>query len=182
MKTILLAVDGIAAHKNTVDYTLGLCSPVRAGLDILQIIRPRTYAAGLSKVKQRIFRARDYVEDALITAAFAEAGAPELADTLCATAQRRLKRLIPPDIVTEVTYHCVVTGEDPDFVLKRYVDERHHIIMAIYDSLRFWKKSTAKSGPHRKIGIGLLSKLSIPLVLVQDMLPGQDHQISRRQM
>ena len=173
MKTILLAVDGMAAHQYALDYALGLCDPVRAGLDILQIVRPRGYSAGLSKLKKSIYRARDLLEDAMVTATYAQAGAPELADTLRATAERRIKRLIPAGIDTTVDYHCVVTGEDPDAVLKRYVDEHRNIILAIYDSLRFGRKSASTTEPARGIVSGLLKKLSIPLVLVKDLLPGQ---------
>lgn len=172
MKTILLAVDGMAAHKNALEYALDLCNPVRAGLDILQIIRPRGGAAGLSRIRKSIHRARDLMEDAMVTATFAQAGAPELADTLRATAERRIKRLIPAGIDTAVDYHCVVTGEDPDAVLKRYVDEHRNIILAIYDSLRFGRKTPSTPEPARRLVSGLLNKLSIPLVFVKDLLPG----------
>lgn len=174
MKTILLAVDGMAAHKITLDYALDLCDPVRAGLDILQIIRPRGYSAGLSRFKKSIYRARDLVEDAMVTATYAQAGAPELADTLRATAERRLKRLIPPDTDTAVDYHCVVTGEDADAVLTRYVDEHRNIILAIYDSLRFGRKTPSMPEPARGLVSGLLEKLSVPLVFVKDFLPGPE--------
>jgi hypothetical protein len=172
MKTILLAVDGMAAHKNVLDYALGLCDPVRAELDILQIIRPRVYAAGLTKFKKSIYRARDLMEDTMVTATYAQAGAPELADTLRATAERRFKRLIPTGNHTSLDYHCVVTGENPDAVLKRYVDQHRNVILAIYDSLRFGRKTTSTHTPARSIVGGLLNKLSIPLVLVKDLFPG----------
>lgn len=172
MKTILLAVDGMAAHKSTLDYALGLCDPVRAGLDILQIIRPRGYSVGLSRFKKSICRARDLMEDAMVTATYAQAGAPELADTLRATAERRLKRLIPDGIDTTVDYHCLVTSENPDAVLTRYVDEHRNIILAIYDSLRFGGQTTSASQPAQGLVSGLLDKLSVPLVFVKDLLPG----------
>jgi hypothetical protein len=172
MKTILLAVDGMAAHRTALDYALDLCVPVQAGLDILQIIPPQVDNAGLSKFKRSIYRVRDLVEEAMVTATFAEAGTPELDDALRARAERRLKGLIPDGIDTKVGYNCVVTGEDPDAVLKRYVDEHRNIILAIYDSLRFGRKSAAPPEPARKIVSGLLDRLSIPLVFVKDLLPG----------
>ncbi len=172
MKTILLAVEGMAAHKTALDYALGLCDPVRAGLDILQIIRPRKYSAGWNKLKKGIYRARDLMEDAMVTATYAQAGAPELADTLRATAERRIKELIPAGIDTAVDYNCVVTGENPDAVLKRYIDEHRNIILAIYDSLRFGRKNASMPGPARGLVSGLLTKLTIPLVFVKDLLPG----------
>lgn len=171
MKTILLAVDGLAAHKNALDYALGLCDPVRAGLDILQIIRPKGYAAGLTKFKKSMIRARDLMEDAMVTATYAQAGAPELADTLRETAERRFKRLIPAGIHTSLDYHCVVTGENPDAVLKRYVDEHRNVILAIYDSLRFGRNIASTPEPGQSLISGLLNKLSIPLVFVKDLFP-----------
>ncbi len=173
MKTILLAVDGMTAHKNALDYAIGLCDPVRAGLDILQIIRPKGCSTGLSKFKKRIYRARDFMEDTMVTATYAQAGTPELADTLRATAERRLKRLIPPDIDATVDYHCKITCEDPDVVLKRYVEEHRNIILAIYDSLRFGRKAASNQEPARGLVSGLMNKMSIPLVFVKDLLSGQ---------
>jgi len=178
MKTILLAVDGMAAHKITLDYALGLCDPVRAGLDILQIIRPHGYSAGLSRFKKSIYRARDLVEDTMVTATYAQAGAPELAESLRTEAERRLKRLIPADLKTAVDYHCVVTGENADAVLTRYVDQHRNIILAVFDSLRFGRKTTSMPEPARGLVSGLLNKLSIPLVFVKDLLP-EPQQASR---
>ncbi|MBT8340080.1 MAG: universal stress protein [Desulfatitalea sp.] len=172
MKTILLAVDGMSAHQSALDYALDLCNPVRAGLDILQIIVPRKYPAGLSRFKQSIYRARNLVEDAMVTATFAQAGAPELSDTLRAAAERRFKQMLPPHVTAAVDYHCVVTSEDPDAVLKRYVDDHRNIILAIYDSLRFGRKPGPASAPARGIVSGLLNKLSIPLVLVEELRTG----------
>ena len=172
MKTILLAVDGMAAHKNALDYALNLCAPVCAELDILQIIRPRRgYADSLSKFKKSIYRARDLVEGAMVTATYAEAAAPEMAKAVRATAENQLKRLIPSGIDTTVEYNCIVTGEDPDAVLKRYVDEHRNIILTIYDSLRFGRKTTAIHEPAKKLASNLLSRLSIPLVYVKNLLP-----------
>jgi len=176
MKTILLAVDGMVAHKSALDYALDLCGPVRAGLEILQIIRPRGYAAGLSKFKKAIYRARDLMEDTMVTVTYAEAGTPELDDALRAAAERRLKRLIPDGLDTKVDYNCIVTGEDPDAVLKRYVDEHRNVILAIYDSLRIGRKTAAARESKRAIVSGLLNKLSIPLVFVKDLLPGSSEE------
>jgi hypothetical protein len=172
MKTILLAVDGMAAHKSALNYALDLCGPVRAGLDILQIIRPRGYSAGLSKFKKAMVRVRDLAEDTMVTATYAEAGTPELADTLRDQAKRRIKRLIPDDVDTTVDYNCIVTGEAPDTVLERYVKEHRNIILAIYDSLSFGHKAASTREPSRGLVSGLLNKLSIPLVFVKDLLPG----------
>jgi len=144
---------------------------VRAGLDILQIVRPRRYSAGLSKIKRGIYRARDLVEDAMVTATYAQAGTPELADALRATAERRVKELIPDNIDTTVGYNCVVTGEDPDAVLERYVEEHHNVILAIYDSLRFGRKTASAPAPAAELVSGLLSRLAIPLVYVKDLVP-----------
>ncbi|MEJ2041099.1 MAG: hypothetical protein P8X55_19550, partial [Desulfosarcinaceae bacterium] len=88
-----------------------------------------------------------------------------------AKAARQFKRLIPDGIDTAVDYHCVVTGENPDAVLKRYVDEHRNIILAIYDSLRFGRKSMPAAEAQRGIVAGLLGTLSIPLVFVKDLLP-----------
>jgi hypothetical protein len=172
MKTILLAVDGMTPDKNALDYALNLCNPIRAGLDILQIIRPLGSLSILSKIKKGVSRTRDMVEDAMVTATYAQAGAPELAETLQAKAERRLKRLIPTGINTAMDYHCIVTTKDPDFVLKNYLDEHRNVILAIYDSIRLASASKSSKVLQKSALSSVLDKLTIPLVFVRDMKPG----------
>ena len=175
MKTILLAVEGMNPNQYAIDYALKLCKPVQAGLDILQIIRPRTYAKGLSRIKKKAFRARDIFEDAMVTATYAEAGAPELAETLKNKAIKRCKRLVPAGEQTAVDYHCIVTGDHPDTVLERYVEEHRSVILAIYDSIRCARKKPEPTPTPRNNTFGLLSKLSVPLVLVRDKNKGSEN-------
>jgi hypothetical protein len=171
MKRILLAVDGMAPDRKALHYALTLCNPVRAGLDVLQIIRPFGRSGRFGKLKDGVRRARDAFEKAMVTAAFAEAGAPELAGTLEREALKRFNRILPARVDTSVDYHCVVTGEDPDSVLKRYVDEHRNIILAVYDSLRAGSKVAPGATSRRALFPGLLNNLTIPLVLVRDLHP-----------
>jgi hypothetical protein len=168
MKTILLAVEGMDPNRYAIDYALKLCKPVRAGLDILQIVRPSSYTKSLSRFKKKAFRARDLFEEAMVAATYAEAGAPQFAETLKSKAIRRCKRLIPKDEQTAVDYHCIVTGDQPDAVLERYVKEHRSVILAIYDSIRCARSNTGVSERPRCDASGLLKKLSVPLVLVKN--------------
>jgi hypothetical protein len=165
MKTILLAVDGMRPNEQTLAYALNLCSPIQAGLDILQIIRPQ----GMSRLKAKIYQARNRFEDAMVMATYAQAGVPELVESLEAKARRNVKRLIPEDIQTAVDYHCVVTGDHPDTVLKHYLDEHRGVILAIYDSIRFGAKTAAAHLAQRQAITRLLDKWSIPLVFVRNL-------------
>lgn len=169
MKTILLAVDGMAPNKKALDYALAICKPVRAGLDVLQIIRPSGVSAGLGRFEKQVHRVRHAFENAMVTATYAEAGAPELAGNLERKAARKFKRLLPLHPNTAVDYHCMVSGEDPDRLLMRYVDEHRSIIMAIYDTLRIKRKAVAGSVGQNRIVGRLLDGLSVPFVFVRDL-------------
>jgi len=169
MKRILLAVDGMAPDKKALNYALTLCSPIRAGLDILQIIRPLGNASGFTKLRSRVRRARDAFENAMVTAAYAEAGVPELAGALEHEAMSKFKKLLPANSDTSVDYHCVVTGEDPDAVVMRYVDEHRNIILAVYDTLRTGRRSASEPKARNPGFSGLLSNLTVPLVFVRDL-------------
>lgn len=171
MKRILLAVDGMAPDKKALNYALTLCNPVRAGLDILQIIRPLGRSGGLGKLREGVRRARDAFEKAMVTATYAEAGAPELAGTLEREAMSKIRRLLPDRIDTSVDYHCVVTGENPDTIVMRYVDEHRNIILAVYDTLRAGRRKAAEPAPQKAMHSGLLHNLTIPLVFVRDLHP-----------
>lgn len=169
MKRILFAVEGMTPDKKALNYALTLCNPIRAGLDILQIMRPLGRAADFDKLKNRVRRTRDAFENAMVAATYAEAGAPELEGILEHEAMSKFKSLLPSDIDTAVDYHCIVTGEDPDAVVKRYVDEHRNIILAVYDTLRAGPKNAAEPATRNTMLSGLLSNLTIPLVLVRDM-------------
>ena len=169
MKTILLAVDGMTPDKKALDYALAICKPVRAGLDVLQIIRPKGLSAGLGRFEKQVHRARHAFENAMVTATYAEAGTPELAGILERKAARTFKRLLPPHPNTAVDYHCMVSGEDPDRLLMQYVDEHRSIIMAIYDTLRIKQKAVAGSAGRKRVVGSLLNGLSVPFVFVREL-------------
>lgn len=168
MKTILLAVEGMNPNRYAIDYALKLCKPVRAGLDILQIIRPMKNTKRLNRFKKKAFRARDLFEEAMVTATFAEAGAPQLAENLKAKAIKRCKRLVPSDERTTVDYHCIVTGDHPDTVLEQYIKAHRNVILAIYDAIRCAGKEAGSSQVAKCDASALLKKLSVPLVLVRN--------------
>lgn len=168
MKTILLAVDGMTMHKSALDYALSLCHPVRAGLDIVQIIRPLALPRGLGKLKKKVLRAQKAFENFMITSTYAEAGVPDLAGTMERKNMRRLKKLLPADVNTPIDYHCLVTREDPDATLIQYLATHQNVALAIYDAI--CTKSRDAVEPALNVGISknLANRLPIPLILVRD--------------
>ena len=169
MKTILLAVEGLSLDRKVLGYAMNLCNPVRAGLDVLQIIRPLGQRKGLGGLRQRIQRARAAFDAAMIAATYAEAGVPELSVTAQRQALGKIREIRPQGMDTAIDYHCVVTGENPDSVVKRYVEEHRNLVMAIYDTFRTKKRSGADPAAATPVAPGLLHGLSIPLVFVKDM-------------
>lgn len=168
MKTILLAVEGQSLDRKVLGYAMNLCKPVRAGLDVLQIIRSGGRRKGFGGLRQRIARAHAAFDNAMVAATYAEAGVPELSETIRRQAMEKIRKLQPSAMDTVIDYHCVVTGENPDSVVMRYVEEHRNLVMAIYDTIRTKGKGAANSAAA-PIASGLLHRLSIPLVFVKDM-------------
>ena len=170
MKTILLAVEGRSLDRKVLGYALNLCNPVRAGLDVLQIVRFGGRPKGFGGLRQRIAQAHAAFDKAMVAATYAEAGVPELSETVQREAMEKIRRLQPPEMDTAIDYHCIVTGENPDSVVMRYVEEHRNLVMAIYDTFRTKGKTAANSAATAApIASGLLHGLSIPLVFVKDM-------------
>lgn len=172
MKTVLLAVDGMTPDQNALDTTLALCRRMLARLDVLQIIRPPGSPAGrLNAIRSRMSKVRNAVEDAMVTATFAEAGVPDPESALKAAAYDRFSRMLPEKSDPAVDYHCVVTGESTGAVIERYVHGHRDVVLTVFDTkppesgTSRAKKGAKKS--NRTSGNSAMPKLTIPLVLVK---------------
>jgi nucleotide-binding universal stress UspA family protein len=169
MEKILLAIDGIAPDSRIFDYAVALCKRMRAGLDVLQILAPRSCRKYLKKVKHGARHARSVFEDAMVTATFAEAGEHEIAEQLKMQVCENIDRLIPKSEKDGIDYHLTLKSGNTDEEIVRYVCDHRDVVLTIYDASGAPDKqergSVIKRNAVRQIG----QKLSTPLVVMREM-------------
>jgi len=170
MKTVLFAVDHMTPDQKALDYAVTLCRRMVAKLDVLHIIRsPGSQTRQMKKLKSGILLVRDAFENAMVTATYAEAGAPDPESVLKAAAYDQFARMLPEKVEPCIDYHCVVTGEQSDTVIERYVHGHHNVVLTVFDPRT---SSSSRSSDRKKVnrtpGRGVMPKLAIPLVLVKN--------------
>ena len=134
MKKILLAIEGVAPDRSTFNYAVSLCKRMRAGLEILQILSPRTYRSYLEKVKQGARHAKSVFEDAMVAVTFAEAGQHDIVEQMRIQACDNLDRLMPQPERDGLEYHLTLKPGNPDDEIVRYVSDHRDVVLTIYDA------------------------------------------------
>ena len=165
MKTILLAIEGVAPDRGTFDYAVTLCRRMRAGLDILQILSPASCRSYLAKVKKSARNARSAFEDAMVAVTYAEAGRHDIVEQMKTQAYHNLDRLIPQPERDDIQCHLTLKPGNPDDEIVRYVHDHRNVVLTIYDACGSKDAHNRRSDPN-KTGIPAIArKLPIPLVL-----------------
>lgn len=165
MKKILLAIEGVAPDSSTFNYAVALCKRMRAGLEILQILSPRTCRNYLKKVKKGARQAQNMFEDAMVAVTFAEAGQHDIVEQMKKQACNNLEHLIPEPERGGIEYHLTLKPGNPDEEIVRYVYDHRDVVLTIYDA------SGVKDGPEcrpkkkRNKIPAIAQKLPTPLVL-----------------
>ncbi len=169
MEKILLAIDGIAPDSRIFNYAVALCKRMRAGLDVLQIIGPRSCRKYLKKVKQSALNARSVFEDTMVAVTFAEAGQHDITGQLKMQVFENIDRLIPKSEKDGIDYHLTLKCGNADEEIVRYVCDHRDVVLTIYDAFGAQDKqerpSVIKRNAVRQIG----QKLSTPLVIMREM-------------
>ncbi|MBW2193676.1 MAG: hypothetical protein JRF27_07810 [Deltaproteobacteria bacterium] len=169
MEKILLIIDGIAPDSRILDYAVALCNRMRVGLDVLQILGPRSCRKYLKRVKKGARHARSLFEDAMVAATFAEAGQHDIAEQLKMQALENIDRLIPKSEKDGIDYHLTLKSGNADEEIVRYVSDHRDVVLTIYDASGAQDKqeraSVIKRNAVRQIG----QKLSTPLVIMREM-------------
>lgn len=166
MKKILLAIEGAAPDRSTFNYAVALCKRMRAGLEILQILSPRTYRSYLEKVKRSARHAKNTFEDAMVAVTFAEAGQHDFVEQMREQACANLDRLIPEPERDGLEYHLTLKPGNPDDEIVRYVCDHRDVVLTIYDASGVVKDGQ-KCLPKKKRNKipAIAQKLPTPLVL-----------------
>lgn len=169
MKTVLFAVDHMTPDQKALDYALTLCRRLLAKLDVLHIIQaPENPSRYLKTLKTGVLLARDAFENAMVKATYAEAGVPDPEQALKAAAYDQFKRMLPENADAGIEYHCVVTGENTDTVIERYVHGHRNVVLAVFDPQPRSSASDGQKKVARTPGRRVMPKLAIPLVRVKN--------------
>jgi len=169
MEKILLAIDGSAPDRKIFNYAVALCKRMRAGLDVLQILGPRSYRKYLKKVKLGALNARSVFEDAMVAVTFAEAGQHDIAEQLKMQVFENIDRLIPKSEKDGLDYHLTLKCGNADEEIVRYVCDHRDVVLTIYDASGAQDKQERASVRKRKAVRQIGQKLSTPFVIMREM-------------
>ena len=165
MKKILLAIEGVTPDRSTFNYAVALCKRMRAGLEILQILSPRTYKNYLAKIKKGARQAKNAFEDAMVAVTFAEAGQHDIVEQMRVQACDNLDRLIPKRERDGLEYHLTLKPGNPDDEIVRYVRDHRDVVLTIYDASGAKDEPECRSEKKRNKIPAIAQKLPTPLVL-----------------
>ena len=169
MEKILLAIDGIAPDIRIFSFTVALCMHMRAGLDVLQILGPRSCRKYLKKAKQGALNARSVFEDAMVAVTFAEAGLHDIAEQLKMQAFENIDRLIPKSEKEGIDYHLTLKSGNADEEIVRYVCDHRDVVLTIYDASGTKDERNGVSAKKRNAVRQVGQKLSTPLVIMREI-------------
>jgi hypothetical protein len=169
MKTVLFAVDRLTPDQKALDYSLTLCRRMLAKLDVLHILTsPAGPQGGVQRLRSSVRMIRDAFEDAMVKAAFAEAGVADPESALKAAAYDRFKRMLPEKQDAPVSYQCVVTAQESDTIIERYVLGHPSVVLMVLDSPSPPARSGAAKKGDKNLRSSVMPRLTIPIVLVKD--------------
>ena len=165
MKKILLAIEGVAPDRGTFNYAVALCKRMRAGLEILQILSPRTCKNYLEKVKKGARHAKNAFEDAMVAVTFAEAGQHDIFERMKIQAHKNLDHLRPQPEGDDIEYHLMLKPGNPEDEIVRYVCDHRDVVLTIYDASGVKGEQECLSEKKRNKIPAIAQKLPTPLVL-----------------
>ena len=171
MKKILLAIEGVDPDRSTFDYAVSLCKRMRARLEILQILSPRTYKNYLQKVKKGARHAKNLIEDAMVAVTFAEAGQHDIVEQMKIQACKNIDHLMPPPEREGIEYHLMLKPGNPDDEIVRYVSDHRDVVLTIYDACGIKDEQEYRPQKKRNKIPQIAEKLPTPLVLRRGCVP-----------
>jgi len=166
VEKVLLAIDGITPNQKIFSYAVQLCQQIRAGLNVLQIVRPR-----IKKVQKRADYARKYIEGFLLAATFAEAGEHETANEMMvkemmAEALNNISQLLPESEKAGIPYHLTMRAGNPRKEIINYIKEHRDVVLTIYDPNGGGHDARGVVKKKNTVPMEIKRALSIPVVII----------------
>ncbi len=166
MQKVLLAVEGIRPDGKAFNYALELCKRMRAELNVLEVINPRKYLGYLKKLGDGAQRMRQYFEDSMVAATFAEAGEHEMAEQLREQAMENFRKLLPQSEKVGVPCHLTMKSGRTDREIIDYVNAHRDIVVTIYDGEEGRWGFGGNRRKRRRVPPAIRKNISTPLVVI----------------
>jgi nucleotide-binding universal stress UspA family protein len=166
MERILLAVDGIKPSQRVCRFALELCTSLRAGLSILQVLDSHRYRECLEKLKNESQRVRRFVEGSMTAATFAEAGELGIAKKIMAQAKENADELLGEFKKAGVQCNLTVTSGQAGKEIVDYVNEHRDVVLTIYDASDE-ENLEPRSAFAKEVPRKIRNEVSVPLVVMQ---------------
>jgi len=164
MKKVLLAIDGKTPSSKVFNYAVNLCQMSQAKLIVLQITGKQTANGYMEKIWKKAGAVKNYFENAMLAATYAEAGEPEIARELMHKALDRIQTMLSELKEAGVAYQLLLKSGEPEKVIVDYVNQHRDIMFTIYDS-PYYQETDKET--KRKIN-NMEKQLSTPLFVCND--------------
>ena len=167
MKKVLFAFNGLQPGKALFRYAVQFCRKMKADLLILQIVPPGFCHGAAKTLKDTLVRAQNRIDDTLVSASLAEAGAADAARDCLQVGRERIERLLPRTDADVLRRSFEQKVGDPDQEIYAYVRNHPDIVLTIYDALPRQNQTGTGSG-RRGLWEKIPSELGIPFVMSPD--------------
>ncbi|MBF0451032.1 MAG: universal stress protein [Candidatus Magnetomorum sp.] len=163
MKKVLLAIDGVTPTVKIFRYAVQLCQWTKAELNVLQIVGKRNTSNYLSKLRKKAGVVRQYFEDSMVAATYAEAGEHETARDMIDEAMINIKKILPESEKAGVKCHLVLKNGETEKEIINYVKEHRDVVFTIYDAPHHEQNDNGTLIDHKRMIKNMEQKLPIPL-------------------
>ena len=164
MKKVLFAFNGLQPGKGLFRYAVQFCRKMKADLLILQVVPPGFCQGAKKTLKESLERAQNRIDDTLVSAALAEAGAADAARGVLLAGRKHIERLLPRADAKAVVRSFEQKVGDPDQEIYTYVRNHPDIVLTIYDVVP--RHIPTGPGPGgRRVWEKVTSDLGIPFVM-----------------
>jgi hypothetical protein len=167
MQKVLLAIDGLRPRQNLFQYAVQLCERIKAELDILHVVNPKTYDMCFRKACKGASKVRQYFESTMMAVTFAEAGEHATGEALMAEAWKNLDRLLPESERSRIRPSLTITSGSPCNEIARYVSKHRKVVLAIYDTGQEQNQGRNASRKRASLFQKIRQNLPIPLVVLR---------------
>ncbi|KPA11947.1 UspA domain protein [Candidatus Magnetomorum sp. HK-1] len=134
MKKVLLAINGVTPSTKIFHYALQLCQRTTATLVVLQIIGKRHASGYFDKIRKKAGAVKQFFENSMIAATYAEAGEHDIALELIGLAKKNIQKMLQECRNAGVSYQLVFKKGEPEKEIINYVCQNRDVIFTIYDS------------------------------------------------
>ena len=132
MKKVLLAINGIVPDRKILLYVLQFSQRIKADLDVLQIVDPRTYSQSTKKIYDNVKKTQIFLETSMVASAFAEAGEEETARKVLDQTRQEISNLLQDSKDADVACQVTVKAGKPENEITSYLDRCRNVVVTFF--------------------------------------------------